>query len=428
MKLDNGISSKKRLIRVAQRFSLLFASGIVALFAAELILAAAGFPTDVPLRVGHSPNMDERIKNLDFEYVFRTNSQGLREREIPLTNTSGAIRVFMSGDSFTEGVGVPDDKRFTRILEQMLNRTGRSVTCINGGLNGTGPLEYGRVFLHVGLKYSPEVLFICLYPNDVANTPYRSDKASLDYFLTYKTDEFVKRLVYRLLPRIYTRLRQIKQDRDYRKRTETTDFMATITEEARARGISKDKIQVWQSSIPREFWQAVNRGEMGGHLLSHGLLYPEYWTDSLDISGPRAQQKYENMTAILSDLTQRARDLEVKVGLIYFPCPYQYDHSFHEDTNPMKMSGTSIRYDWLHGKAELQVRLEAWAAANTVPFLDLTPVFRVAAEHGQQLNYKLDGHWNPAGHELAAKAIADWAQDCKILDRETTKVDIGDGQ
>jgi hypothetical protein len=94
----------------------------------------------------------------------------------------------------------------------------------------------------------------------------------------------------------------------------------------------------------------------------------------------------------------------------------------------MKIGGTSIRYDWLHVKAELQVRLEAWAANNAVPFLDLTPIFRAASEQGHKLNWKLDGHWNPAGHELAAKAIADWVQDCNILDKETTRVDIDDGQ
>ncbi len=428
LKEDNGMSRKKRLVRVAQRFSLLFVSGIVALFAAELILAAAGFPSDILLRIGHPPNMDERRKNLDFEYVFRTNSQGLREREIPLTNTSGAIRVFISGDSFTEGIGVPDKERFTRILEQMLSRTERSVTCINGGLSGTGPWQYGSLFLHVGLKYSPEVLFVCLYPNDVANTPYNSDTARLDHFLIYKPNESVKRLVYYLLPRIYTLLKRVQSDRDFRKRTQTRDFLATIAAEARTRGISEEKIQAWQSSIPQELWQAVNRGEMDGYLLSYGLLYPEYWTDSLDISRPIAQQKYENMTTILSDLTQRARDHGVKVGLIYCPCRYQYEHSSHDDTDPMKIGGTCIRYDWLHGKAELQGRIEAWAATNAVPFLDLTPVFRAAAEHGQKTNWKIDGHWNPVGHELAAKAIADWAQDCNILDKETNKADVGDGQ
>jgi hypothetical protein len=39
-------------------------------------------------------------------------------------------------------------------------------------------------------------------------------------------------------------------------------------------------------------------------------------------------------------------------------------------------------------------------------FIDLTPVFQARVDQGELLYYPYDSHWNPAGHELAAQAIA----------------------
>ena len=53
---------------------------------------------------------------------------------------------------------------------------------------------------------------------------------------------------------------------------------------------------------------------------------------------------------------------------------------------------------------------------KTVPFLDLTPAFRVSSKTGARLNFARDGHWNPAGHRVAADAIEAW------LERESLSV------
>jgi hypothetical protein len=47
------------------------------------------------------------------------------------------------------------------------------------------------------------------------------------------------------------------------------------------------------------------------------------------------------------------------------------------------------------------------AQAHQVPVLDLLPALREAAERGQRLYFPVDIHWTPAGHELAARAVAD---------------------
>ena len=109
--------------------------------------------------------------------------------------------------------------------------------------------------------------------------------------------------------------------------------------------------------MPSEYVQSINRGEMNGSPLSYGLLYPEYWTDSLDVTGPRAEQKYANMAAMLAELRRAAADNEVKVGLVYVPSTLQYLRRSDDLVGPWEIGGSIIRSDWLHGTAELQVRL-----------------------------------------------------------------------
>ena len=59
--------------------------------------------------------------------------------------------------------------------------------------------------------------------------------------------------------------------------------------------------------------------------------------------------------------------------------------------------------------------MRLWALSEEVLFLDLTPVFREAVKSNKSLNWELDDHWNPRGHEVAAAAIASWLKDQQVF-------------
>jgi hypothetical protein len=52
-----------------------------------------------------------------------------------------------------------------------------------------------------------------------------------------------------------------------------------------------------------------------------------------------------------------------------------------------------------------QNRLARFAVRDDVPLLDLLPTMRL--HPGEALHFEQDGHWNAAGHDAAARAIAD---------------------
>jgi lysophospholipase L1-like esterase len=320
--------------------------------------------------------------------------------------------VFVSGDSFTEGPGVQDGERFTDLLEGMFHSSDTSVSFINGGLSGTGPLKYGKLFLEVGVKYNPDALLICVFVNDIANTP---ENLSTKPFIAQTARPGLKEVAHALWPRLYSQLEFFYSQHEYRNQTKTSDFITTISKKARKRNIPQSQIKQWKESLPQELVNATNKGQFSGAILSKGLLYPEYWSDSIDISSKRAQNKWKSMTMILSEILNFAKKSEIETAVILIPSPFQYDPKLHSQTNPWIITGSEIRAEWLIEETEIQSRMRLWALSENVSFLDLTPAFREAAKSHRNLNYELDGHWNPWGHQVAANAIGSWLTERQIF-------------
>ena len=80
--------------------------------------------------------------------------KGLRSPDISEQKKPRETRIFVVGDSFTEGVGVDYSDTFSAQLERHFNgRLGSEKLFINAGLGGTAPLHYWRIFWKVGLNY-----------------------------------------------------------------------------------------------------------------------------------------------------------------------------------------------------------------------------------------------------------------------------------
>ena len=55
--------------------------------------------------------------------------------------------------------------------------------------------------------------------------------------------------------------------------------------------------------------------------------------------------------------------------------------------------------------------------------LDLGPHFHEQALAGEQLHFRIDGHWNAAGNRLAARMIYDYLVKNRLLQMATRKAD-----
>jgi len=115
-------------------------------------------------------NCEGVIKNQDFEVRIKTNSLGLREREIG-GKERGIYRVLILGDSFAMGWGVEREDRFSEIAASLLKeeRGGEKdrVEVINAGVNSYSTvleLEYLR---YKGIQFDPDLVMVMVDFSDL---------------------------------------------------------------------------------------------------------------------------------------------------------------------------------------------------------------------------------------------------------------------
>ncbi len=384
---------------------------LATLLVADRLAGLAGLPDETGEsldQVAHPSNYSRLKENLEYSYLFQTNSQGLRYPEIPLHKPAGEVRVLVLGDSFVEGEGVRAEATFEALMEKSFSRGGKTVRFINMGLAGTGPYEYGRVLSRIGYRYEPDLVLLMFYANDVTNTRagYRPGQIYED--LSAERGP-AKRALHALLPRTYTLYKKARAGYRARRRAQE-HFVETVEAEARRRHLPEADILRWEKSLPPAWVDAVDHGRFNGSLLSNGLLNPSYWTDALDIDTPEAERKWEATAAILKDISHEVHDHHLPLALVYAPSRFQYESGVYEDLahDPWTMTGAVIRKDWLKREAPVEGRLKHLAEEERLPFLDLTPVFRAADRKAKDLVIKLDGHWSESGQKVAAVAIGRW--------------------
>lgn len=348
--------------------------------------------------------------NIEFRYTLHTNDQGLRYYDIPLQNLDHKKRIFVVGDSFTEGMGVEFNKTYPLLLEKSFSQTNNPAFFINGGYKGTGLLHYYRMIDLVGLKYNPDAIIVAIYNNDIASMP--DDISDVLDLLTGDHKFSLTKLFEDIFPKIATSLKQLKitpkQIKKTPKQREKLDQISLFAEEARKDGVSEERIEQWKSSIPENLKRAAANLRFNVNLFKLGLLYPEFYKDSIDLSSDKARKKWKNFTTVLKEIIRIANDNDIEIAIVYIPSCFEYDPLCLSDENPKVLTGVEVRKEWLVGNNNIQKELSEWSYENNVPFLDLTPYMRKEIESGIRLNYPLDGHWNDNGHKAAALAIGEW--------------------
>ena len=109
-------------------------------------------------------------------YNYKKNRWGMRDDSPIGPKQAGTKRIFMLGDSFTFGLGVPEDEViFPELLEQRLKaRTFTSapagVELMNAGEPGTLTGDWVDTWNHVGVEYDPDVVVAVFFLRDGTET------------------------------------------------------------------------------------------------------------------------------------------------------------------------------------------------------------------------------------------------------------------
>lgn len=118
------------------------------------------------------PNQIFRRKSSEFDNIIHINSEGFYDTEWDEQKNDTTFRIVALGDSYTYASAVPEEIRFSNVLESSLSEEyQKEVEVLNFGLGGYGQCEEYQILKHKALQYDPDVAILFLYiGNDFTDT------------------------------------------------------------------------------------------------------------------------------------------------------------------------------------------------------------------------------------------------------------------
>lgn len=100
------------------------------------------------------------------EQYLRWNRSGFREREYQLRKPLGVYRIAVIGDSNAVAMGLPEEERFSNLIEVSLNRGGRRFEVLNFARPGAETHNEVSTLRNDVLPAEPDFVLLQWYPND----------------------------------------------------------------------------------------------------------------------------------------------------------------------------------------------------------------------------------------------------------------------
>lgn len=330
--------------------------------------------THIPSRRAEIPSED---RTLGRRLRITIDSLGLRDVERRAEKPPGVARVLMLGDSFVEGVQVPLESTLTRRLERALDGTGgRRVEVWNCGVAGYSTGQELLYLTEVAARFHPDLVVLCfLSGNDV-------------------TDQ-VPALATSLRNRPFFRLARDPAAGD----TDLVLDRSFLRPDPAPIGWLRlhSRLFGWVSARRRAIQtnQRV-RDEAGSTLPASFQIYAE-----------RPDSLWSLAWTLSERLIVATRDEATRQGAGFVLVSIS---NGVQETEQARARWPGWK-DW-RGRPGLSLdqperRLERLSREHGIEYLPLLEAFREdQARTGRPLHIEWTGHWNAAGHALAARTLA----------------------
>lgn len=322
---------------------------------------------DEKLGWSNGENRKGRFARGEFEYDISINKHGMRYRDIE-KDKSKVIRVAVLGDSFTWGIGVGDQDRFTELAEQA---TQGRFELLNFGVSGYGPIQH-YLDLDRILSFNPDAVLLtfCL-GNDFADNVFWKRYGYYKPFVSSADDPSLKIEGYPL-PRTkdfwqggiflqyvseYSRfLREL--------RPHFSNFFEWLSPaQAGLIGASEDQSDIY----------GISRDSMS-----------DYFADSM----------VQINAKLLLRIAQKLSEANVKVAVVLVPTKCEYGRCKQSSSQDSIVSRNLKSRDRLLGS------LKALNIAAIDPTLDI-----------ELTDFWInDGHWKQSGHRKVAGFVVAWLE------------------
>ena len=346
--------------------------------AADRALGWLGFPAEADefAYAVAPPHYTREVDHREFRYTLRTNSFGLRSPETTLEKPPGVRRIVLLGDSFTEGVGVEDGKRWSDLLGPLLEaRTGCPVEVINCAESGTGPDDYLRAYAQLCGDFEPDLTVAGLFQNDLWDI---DPAASPEALVAGKAPRSGLRAVaHRLWPHAYIVARSALLPR---RTSDPDELERDLIGRARKQGVPAERIERWRAAIRRDWIEDVAAGRMYPAYVARSLLAPQRYRDGLNLSTDEARARWRKIEEFLGGLHDLASARRSRLVLLYLPTRLEYDPQAADSPYIRTFAAVGFEYgtEWLAGESALEQSARSWASTSGAAFASLPQGLRRA--------------------------------------------------
>lgn len=308
----------------------------------------------------HYPGIDPYLRQFGHKVSF--NSAGMRDREHTLEKQPGTFRILLLGDSFMEALQVPADSMLATLMERDLTReTGHPVEVINAGVSGWGTGDELRYLTRYGLAYHPDLVVVAMtLHNDISDNMRREWYTMRDGALVDLDPKQKSWFEYKVL--------NLKA------------FLATHF----------------------QLYQLLRRVRHMGEMQEVAQALSAHVVELLTVpSPPNIATGWQLTDRLLGAMRDTAKAAGSQMAVVLLPLRYQLaDTAFASFVKQAKMAPERM------GMYQPQTMIKQMTDSLHIPVVDLLPAFQQrTATDKAPLYLEWDGHWNDAGHRLAADVI-----------------------
>jgi hypothetical protein len=302
---------------------------------------------------------------------IRTNSHGMRWREVALAKPPRVRRVAFLGDSFVFGCWAPSaESSFVGVFER--GYPGGRIEALNFGVGGYGTVDEELQLREEVLPFSPDWVVVGLFTgNDFRDTWLGLDKHRLreDGVVELRDDVLEARV-----------------PAAYREAPNVTAEPAPDPSRLRA---ALERLATFRLLLPALGWD----NPWIEFPVCRRFTSLTFW--SLVPPPPVALQARDEVLAALGRMNQVSAEHGARLAVVAIPTREQV----YARRETGALYDTALPQAWVH----------VWAREQGVPYLDLLPLLRGhALEHSGELYVAGDIHWNERGHALVGQWVRDW--------------------
>ncbi len=346
----------------------------------------------------------------EFKAPVHINARGLRDREIGYDNPQGAYRVLVLGDSFAEALQVPLEDTFVKLAETELSREDGPVEVINGGVGGWGTDQEALFYMVEGFRYQPDLVLLFFFVHNDTLNNYEPLEVARNHGKVEKP--FFHLQNGELVPPDFPF--EPPEDTPADADQAASPPLLGTANWLQGHAALYRLLSPYVREVPALLHTLGPTGILGGmaaFMAQDTELSPSYFVYQADPSSDW-QAAWELTGQIIEGLNREVEADGSRLAVVIIGAPEQiYPERWQRvlDQTP-SLQAT----DW--DLAAPNRRLTAILDRAGIPYVDLLPIFRQAAqeENAPPLHFAHDGHWTPAGHRLAAEAITSFVQQLRL--------------